>query len=41
MDIVREKIDVGHHWDLRVNLNVDLFMYVIEGLGLVYEKMDV
>ena len=38
-----EKIDLGHHWDLRVNLhvNVNLFMYLIEGLGLVHEKMDV
>ena len=37
----QEKIDLGHHWDLRVNLNVDLFMYLIEGSGLVHEKIDV
>ena len=36
-----EKIDLGHYWDLRVNLNDDLFMYLIEGLGSVHEKMDI
>ena len=36
-----EKIELGHYWDLKVNLNVDLFMYLIEGLGSVHEKIDV